>query len=448
MKKIHFPFRLFLFIWAILLLLINSYDLKDFTLQQAGIEAIVERRNIYLEGSYSSLLQPNGDVFKYQDHLYAVKQPGQVFLGAFIYYPLSKLGIKYTNNYLLAAGIVTALSATLPAALTAILLYQLIFYFTQKKKVAALAALALALATEILPYSGIAHHDIIATFLSFFCFYCLIRYFHWPQPWPPLWVCLAGIAAGSTFFFSFLSTSIIILAFIYLCFSKNIKVIGFFALLAFLATIPALMFNFFVFGGVTNFPNIVGQAVDTLPQFSLINFGRKLIAYLFWPGLSITFFTPITLLGFIGYFFWPKKYRKEKILFPLSFLFLLLHLGTMDTVGHYQYGPRYLLPIMPFGILGLAGYWQKKASGQIKKYLKALIKPAAIYSFLILLLGSLLGVMYPSLQKYPLADYIGRIQKGWPQYPMANWGIIILLGLLISSSTSTLSTKLRCRKKP
>src|SRR2546426_1573732 len=41
-----------------------------------GVEAIGERGHFYLEGSKSPQLQPIGDTFSHDDHIYAAKQPG------------------------------------------------------------------------------------------------------------------------------------------------------------------------------------------------------------------------------------------------------------------------------------------------------------------------------------------------------------------------------------
>ncbi len=68
---------LFLFLWLAYGAAINSDNLVKFNLQQIGVEAIVERHQFYLEGSDVPELWPGGDVFLYQGHKYAAKQPGQ-----------------------------------------------------------------------------------------------------------------------------------------------------------------------------------------------------------------------------------------------------------------------------------------------------------------------------------------------------------------------------------
>src|SRR6266851_1043303 len=78
----------FLVLWLVYGAAINSDNLVKFNLQQIGVEAIVERHQFYLEGSDVPELWPGGDVFLYQGHKYAAKQPGQFMAGAAVYWVL------------------------------------------------------------------------------------------------------------------------------------------------------------------------------------------------------------------------------------------------------------------------------------------------------------------------------------------------------------------------
>ena len=65
---------LFLTLWLGYGVAVNSGNLDAFTLQQAGVEAYVERRTLYLEGSSVPALQvrPVVDAFLYEGHVYLV----------------------------------------------------------------------------------------------------------------------------------------------------------------------------------------------------------------------------------------------------------------------------------------------------------------------------------------------------------------------------------------
>src|SRR5437016_10592334 len=107
---------LFLILWLVYGAAINSDNLVKFNLQQIGVEAMVERHQFYLEGSEVPELWPRGDVFFYQGHKYAAKQPGQFMAGAGVYWVLRGFGLRYKDNYLLTSALVTFFTTSLVLA--------------------------------------------------------------------------------------------------------------------------------------------------------------------------------------------------------------------------------------------------------------------------------------------------------------------------------------------
>src|SRR5437016_5163415 len=165
---------LFLFLWLGYGAAINSDNLVKFNLQQIGVEAIVERHQFYLEGSAVPDLFPQGDVFLYQGHKYAAKQPGQSMVGAVVYWVLRVLGLRYANNYLLTSALVTFFTTSLVLAASAIAVFRISRKLTrdiQSLFWPTLTTFAYALATTVFTYSGIAHHDALATGYLAIAFY-------------------------------------------------------------------------------------------------------------------------------------------------------------------------------------------------------------------------------------------------------------------------------------
>ena len=119
---------LFLCIFFIYGIFVNSNNQNAYTLQHAGIEAIVERGTLYVDGSSTPQLKEVGDVFSHKGHLYAAKQPGQFFIGAIVYFFLQLVGITYKDNYLLASSLVTWLTSGLMTSLIVLMLFKLSFY--------------------------------------------------------------------------------------------------------------------------------------------------------------------------------------------------------------------------------------------------------------------------------------------------------------------------------
>ncbi|HEV7472400.1 MAG TPA: hypothetical protein VGN90_00020, partial [Pyrinomonadaceae bacterium] len=169
---------LFLLLWFAYGAAINSSNLIEFDLQQIGVEAIVERGHFYLEGSTSPQLQTKGDVFEYRGHKYAAKQPGQFMVGAIVYAVLHQLGLSYVNHYLLTAALVTFLTTSLVLATSGVALFGIAREMTADGRglLWPLAAmLSYALTTTAFAYSGIAHHDALATGYLVIAFYFILQ---------------------------------------------------------------------------------------------------------------------------------------------------------------------------------------------------------------------------------------------------------------------------------
>src|SRR5690348_1818311 len=170
---------LFLFLWFAYGLTINSGNLTAFGLQQAGVEAYVERHHLYLEGSQVALLkvQPVVDAFMYNGHIYPAKQPGQFMAGAVAYGPLHLLGFSYSNNYLLTAALVTFLTASLLLSISGVAVFRCVLLLQDSRELfwPITVTLIYAFATTAFPYSGIPWHDSLATSYLVLSFYFLLE---------------------------------------------------------------------------------------------------------------------------------------------------------------------------------------------------------------------------------------------------------------------------------
>ncbi|NJK63716.1 MAG: hypothetical protein HC921_14435 [Synechococcaceae cyanobacterium SM2_3_1] len=165
--KVNYHWLLLLILWLGYGLFINSRDLYDYNLQQIGIEAIVERQHFYLEGSLSPDLQPRQDIFEYDGHLYASKQPGQYLLGAIAYFFLHHLaGMRYVGSYDLTTAWVTFLTASTVTTFATAAVFLLAQQWSARSRYPFwpyLCAASFAIASTAFPYAGIAHHDALAT---------------------------------------------------------------------------------------------------------------------------------------------------------------------------------------------------------------------------------------------------------------------------------------------
>jgi len=109
----------------------------------------------------------------------------------------------------------------------------------------------------------------------------------------------------------------------------------------------------------------------------------------------------------------------------LSTILFALHLSSFETEGDLQYGPRYLLPLIPLWFVGIKFIFEKKI-------LQIFILILGLVSFGINLLGALYGAMYKEMTTYPLPYYLEQLfSNSSIIHPLRNLGIsIILVGCL------------------
>ncbi len=108
-------FLLFISMWVLFAAFTNTRDARQFNLQHAGVEALVERHTLHVDGSRTPELVRVGDTFKLAGHLYPLKAPGQFLCGALVYWPLHFL-VRYENHFDITAWLVVVGTAGLLAA--------------------------------------------------------------------------------------------------------------------------------------------------------------------------------------------------------------------------------------------------------------------------------------------------------------------------------------------
>jgi hypothetical protein len=121
---------------------------------------------------------------------------------------------------------------------------------------------------------------------------------------------------------------------------------------------------------------IIGNAPTTYPT----PFYVGLSGLLFSPGIGLFVFVPITLLSFLSF---TDFYRKEKthcILFLAIIISFLIYYSQLEFWhGLVSWGPRYLLPVIPFLILPIAASLETRIH---KKFLALVIFLASLGFFI------------------------------------------------------------------
>jgi hypothetical protein len=430
---------LFLVLWFTFGLAINSRNQFAFTLQQAGVEAIVERRQFSLEGSSTPQLQlhiyydgekPMSDAFIRDGRQYAAKQPGQAILGAMVYSVLRLFGLSYAQHYLLTSALVTFFTTSLALSAAALAVFAIVREITTDSFCWPIAcALTYGLATTAFVYSGVSLHDPIASSFLVIAFYLLVLISHrqLSSGRAKVLALLSGVLIGLT-----LTTSM--LPFLMAC-GLCLYVLSLrrwdLSMFAFCGVItgllPLLVYDTICFGNPFLLANVAGGYSDTFWEFQLSNFVNKVRFY----SWEITNYVPVVWAGLFGLAFLPREFRREQVAMSGLLVALAIQVLNIDSQGGCQYGPRYLVPAMPYACIGIAGlHFLRKRGVRIVAQSAAI--GLAIASFFISAAGAIHGAMYCQTQVYALGPAITAIRQGaWRDLPLAAWLAIPWLASLL-----------------
>jgi hypothetical protein len=452
---------LFLMLWFAYGAAINSSNLLEFDLQQIGVEAIVERGHFYLEGSTSPQLQTKGDVFEYGGHKYAAKQPGQFMAGAVVYFMLRPLGLSYVNHYLLTSALVSFFTTSLVLAASGVALFDIAREMTARHSSHSeptratrgsplfwplAATLIYALATTTFSYSGIAHHDALATGYLVIAFYFIFQLSRRSTTGRAgfLQATGAGLLLGLTITTSMLPFFVVIVCTLYFLFLRRWKLLPVFLLGMFAGLMPLFIYDAVSFGNPFLLPNVAGAAMfaDTFFHFDPKNLGDKLVFY----ASAVAVYVPVFAVGLFGLSYYPRQIKRgpEFLTVVAAMIVLAVFVLNISSDGDCQFGPRYLLPGMPFACLGVAGYSYLSTSSE-RRIAGVVVVLAGAFSFVVNLVGALRGAMNCPHGQSAFLNHVVAIQQGEGRsYPLALWLLLPLL-VCITLLVRNIATRRRFR---
>lgn len=424
---------LFLVLWLAYGAIINSRNLESFNLQQAGVEAMVERRQFSLQGSAEPRFQikvyfdgdkPFGDTFLYNGRQFAAKQPGQFMAGAVVYFFLRLFGFSYVNNYLLTSALVSFFTTSLATALAAVAVFRIVRELMPGRGLAwpLASALSYGLATTALVYSGIAYHDALASSYLVIAFY-LVVLLSLRRPRGRNARIIAGVVGlllGVTVTTSMLPFFMVCVTGIYLLSLRRWELTLWALIGGAVGLAPLLFFNAVSFGNPFLTPYVAGGYPESYLHWDLHNSLQKVQLY-FW---QITLYVPIVWVGIVGLVGYPRALRREKLAIAALFIAIAIQVLNIDSHGGCHYGPRFLLPAMPFAGIGLAGFSYLR--GRTSKLLAmTVIVPAIAFSFVVSFVGAVYGAMYCETEVYAFWPYLVALRSaGWRDMPLSGWLVI------------------------
>jgi hypothetical protein len=415
---------LFLLLWLAYGVALNSGNLYGFGLQQIGVEAYVERHTLYIEGSPDPRfrVEPEGDCFLYDGHIYPAKQPGQFMAGSLVYFPAHALGLSYRENYLLAAALVTFFTASLVTAASAVAVFRAARLLSPEGSGLLrplLSTFSYAFGTTAFAYSGVPWHDALAAGYLAIAVYLLIRLSRDSEhaKKPSLIAACAGLMLGLTVTTSMLPFLMAAVAAVYFLSLRRWNLLPPFLLGGLIGLAPLLVYNAVCFGNPLLVPNLAGNYKDTFFRPAWGNFLSKLGFY----ARMLTLYAPVFWAGLVGLCLLPRGLRREQLTLVAMLAVLAAYILNIEADGTCQYGPRYLLPAMPFACVGLAGFGYLRGAG-VKRVALWSVSACALLSAFVNLVGALHGAMLCYFPHFAVGRYLSEMSSGGMRsYTLAPW---------------------------
>ncbi len=134
-----------------------------------------------------------------------------------------------------------------------------------------------------------------------------------------------------------------------------------------------------------------------------------------------TLYMPVIWFGLVGLLLYPRRLQRERFAILGMLLALATYILNIDANGTCQYGPRYLLPALPFASLGLIGFsfFQRKG---LRWVTGSIVLACALISFAINLVGAMHGAMLCDFPHSAFGLYLSQMLNGeMRSYPLAVW---------------------------
>jgi hypothetical protein len=414
---------LFLLFWLIFGAATNTRNLREQQLQHMGIDALVAHHTFTLNLENHPPFHPIGDYFKFKSDFFAAKQPGQFVWGAIPYFVIHALGVTYESDYDLSTALVTWFSTGLFTALALALLDRMMHQLWGFSGASSLlATLSIGLGTSWFCYTGYVQHDMLASSLLVFALYSLELNRH-RHSGRNQWLALgSGALLGLVVFTSMLPALLVLVVGVYILCTMPFRASLWHGAGFLIGLLPLFTYNGWYFGNPLVQANVAGKYNDTFFSIHSKLWAHHLNAYLGTGWLSIWKYEPVAGFGLAGLFLLPRRLR---YLFAAAVTVHLFYLVHIESLGGNQYGPRYLLPLLPLLAPGLAGLLDRRevAAALRNKLLAAGALAVLGYSIFVNLVGAFQGTMC-IVERFALWQ---QLELPWAGHPLSGFAVFLAM---------------------
>ena len=329
------------------------------------IFAIVREGRLPIDTFEDNGITATGDKAYYNGHYYSDKPIGPSLLGIVFYAPLYLM--KLTLNHPSQIGamqIITFLVIGLPSAFAGSLIYILCLYLSKSRFRSFVVTLGITLGTMYFPYSAIFFSHQFTSALLFSAFFMIFFLKEKPETWKKRYLCLIGLLLGWAFISEYPSALIIFPLVIYYVSivwrntnNRNLHSILLPTLSAIIPISLQLLYNKLCFGSFLS----VAYSYDDNSYFRTSM--QQGVMGIHWPDWNVLYYmtfhplmglfweSPILLLSTFGavVLFLEHHFREEAILVAcIICTYLVIMSGFYMWWGGDAFGPRYIIPVLPF----------------------------------------------------------------------------------------------------
>lgn len=309
------------------------------------------------------------DKSEWNGHYYSNKAPGASFLGIPVHWILRNLTPlkEFSPKTWLDMYIIRVVTTTLLFALLGVVMFRLAQFCGAFPRQAFLMVIAYGFGSIALLHATMFSGHQIAACLSFFSFALLVRSFsnertsmiaNWGYGF------IAGLLAGFAVVTDYTAIVISICLAVYTIASRlNIRLKAGFILGACVCVIILAAYNMVCFGNPFSF-SYAHQSFDVFRKGAaqgICGVGipkmGAMVNLLFSPSRGIFFIMPVLLLSFwgIAQMIGREHHKREAILITaIAIGYFLFIAGFYNWHGGATFGPRYLVPMLPFLAFPLA----------------------------------------------------------------------------------------------